>query len=98
MSEVKASWPLIRYLLDDPTYLAIYKAHMRSFSEGVFTPQRMNELFERNHSLIAPFAVGANGEQKSYTYLTSATTFTNELSALKQHVATRNQVVNDFLK
>lgn len=98
MSEVKASWPLIRYLLDDPTYLAIYKSHMRSFSEGVFTPQRMNELFERNHSLIAPFAVGANGEQKSYTYLTSATTFTNELSALKQHVATRNQVVNDFLK
>lgn len=95
MSEVKSSWPLIRYLLDDATYLAAYKSHMRAFNDNVFTPQRMNELYERNHGLISQYA---STEQKGYTYLTSSATFSSELSVLKQHVVGRNQAVKDFLK
>lgn len=95
MTEVKSSWPLIRYLIDDPTYLVKYKGFVKTFKETIFTTQRMNEKFDRFSALISPAAAA---EQTGYTYLKSATDFTNGITAIKDQVVTRNKAAEDFLK
>jgi spore coat protein H len=98
MTEVGAGWPLIRYVAADPVYYAKYKQYVRSFTDNVFTISKMNELFERYTTLITPYVTGTEKEVAPYTNLTNTTAFTTALTALKQHITTRNQDVNTFLK
>lgn len=99
LSEVAKTWPLIRYIADDPIYYAKYKTYMKTFMETVFTSAKMNALFEQNQSLISPHVIGPLAtEQTKYTHLTNLSAFTNELTTLKTHVATRNAAVSSFLK
>ncbi|WP_026994156.1 CotH kinase family protein [Flectobacillus major] len=98
MSGVSTSWPLIRYLYDDTVYQEKYKSYVKSFTENVFTPDKMNAIFDKNYALIAPFVIGTNGEQPKYTYLSSEQDFTNAIITLKNHVVSRNQAVQTYLK
>jgi len=99
LSGVTSAWPLIRNLMDDPVYHAQYKTEIKEFNDTVFTSAKMNELFDRYHQLIAPYVTGPEEtEQGKYTHLTSAASFSNELTTLKQHVVSRNQAVKDYLK
>jgi hypothetical protein len=41
--------------------------------------------------------VGANGEQTGYTYLINATTFNNEKTNLKNHIANRKTLISSFV-
>jgi spore coat protein H len=58
----------------------------------------MNELFDKYTTLITPYVNGTEKEVAPYTNLTNTAAFTSALSALKQHVVTRNKDVNTFLK
>lgn len=98
MTEVGTGWPLIRYVAADPVYYAKYKQYVRSFTDNVFTTSKMNELFEKYTTLITPYVNGTEKEVSPYTNLTNTAAFTSALAALKQHVVTRNQDVNTFLK
>ena len=97
MNEVANTWPLIRYLADDPVYFERYKAYMKEFLGTVFTDARMTPLFQKYHAMVAPYAVGANGEQAGYTYLTSSAAFTTALSGLQSHVQARRALVAQFV-
>jgi spore coat protein H len=97
MNEVSAAWPLLRHLADDPVYFARYKAHMRAFNEGVFTPAAMNALIDRYAALLAPHVTGAaDAERAPYGYLPSAAAFTNAVGSLKAHVQARRALVSTF--
>jgi hypothetical protein len=96
MDEVTADWPLIRYIIDDPVYLSRYKAHLKAFADSVFTESAMNALFDRYHALIAPYVVGADGEQPNYSWVTSAA-FADALPALKRHVQSRRAVLKQYV-
>ncbi|WP_428654857.1 CotH kinase family protein [Runella sp.] len=98
MTEVGTGWPLIRYVAADPVYYAKYKTYIRTFADTVFTTAKMNELFDKYTSLITPYVNGTEKEVAPYTNLTNTASFTSALAALKQHVVTRNQDVNTFLK
>lgn len=98
MNEVDSSWPLIRYLADDPVYYERYRAHMRAFYNSVFTQADMDALFDRNHAMISPYVIGENGEQPGYTHLSSSDAFTNSLAELKTHAASRRMLIEDFLR
>ncbi|WP_229600007.1 CotH kinase family protein [Runella sp. SP2] len=98
MTEVGTGWPLIRNVAADPVYYAKYKQYVRSFADNVFTTAKMNELFEKYTTLVTPYVTGTEKEVSPYTNLTSTTAFTASLAELKQHVVTRNQAVNTFLK
>lgn len=98
MTEVGTGWPLIRNVAADPVYYAKYKQYVRSFADNVFTTAKMNELFEKYTTLITPYVTGTEKEVAPYTNLTSTAAFTSSLAELKQHVITRNQAVNTFLK
>lgn len=98
MTEVGTGWPLIRYMAADPVYYAKYKQYVRTFTDNVFTTGKMNELFDKYTTLITPYVNGTEKEVAPYTNLTNTAAFTSALAALKQHVVTRNQDVNTFLK
>lgn len=98
MTEVGTGWPLLRYVAADPVYYAKYKQYVRTFTDSVFTTAKMNELFDKYTTLITPYVNGTEKEVAPYTNLTNTAAFTSALSALKQHVVTRNKDVNTFLK
>ncbi|AXE19734.1 spore coat protein CotH [Runella rosea] len=98
MTEVGTGWPLIRYVAADPVYYAKYKQYVRTFADEVFTTAKMNELFDKYANLITPYVNGTEKEVAPYTNLTNTAAFATALTVLKQHVSTRNQAVNTFLK
>ncbi|MET0389427.1 MAG: CotH kinase family protein, partial [Polyangiales bacterium] len=69
MDEVDTSWPLIRYLLDDPQYRAAYRAELASLLTGPFAKQRFDRRVTQLHQLIAPHVIGPDGEHAPYTHL-----------------------------
>jgi spore coat protein H len=95
MTEVAASWPLIRYLADDATYYAKYKAYVKDFNDNIFTSSKMNVIFDKNYNLILPSVMQ---EVAPYSYLSNTAVFTSAITQLKAHVVTRNQAVATFLK
>lgn len=95
MTEVAASWPLIRYLADDATYYAKYKSYVKDFNENIFTSAKMNAIFDKNYNLISSSAMQ---EVAPYSYLSNTAAFTSAITQLKAHVVTRNQAVATFLK
>jgi hypothetical protein len=97
MNEVTTQWPLLRFLADDPVYLARYRAHLRGVRDSVFTEPAMDALFESATALVAPFAIGAGGEQPGATYLSSAASFSAALPALRQHVRVRRALVATYV-
>ncbi|CAH0995720.1 hypothetical protein EMA8858_01845 [Emticicia aquatica] len=98
MKEVGKDWPLIRFIAEDVFYYAKYKQYVQDFNNKVFTQDKMNALFEKNHRLITPFVIGNEKEQKPYSHLNKSEDFILELEKLKEHVAKRNKEVAEFLK
>lgn len=97
MNEVSSSWPLIRYIADDAVYMATYKAYLKSFKDNVFTESAMNSLLDQYYNLITTYAVGTNGVQSGYTYLTSSSSFTSALTELKTHVTNRRTLISSYI-
>lgn len=98
LKEANSNAPLIRYIADDSVYFAKYKEFVKTFCESIFTTSRMNELFKKNHQLIAPFVVGPKAtEQKPYSHLRELTGFQEELLVLQKHVEERKKAVQEFL-
>ncbi len=96
MNEVSTAWPLINYIANDAVYFAQYKAHMKAFKNGIFNEAEMHAMIDKYYDLITPFVVGSNGEQPSYTHLSSAAAFTAERSALKTHISNRIALIQQF--
>lgn len=95
---VDSSWPLIRYLIDDPIYYARYRSYLRAFYENVFTTERTSALFDKYHAMIAPYVVGPLGEQPGRTFITSNETFFSSLPELKTFVDRRRSDLEVFLR
>lgn len=95
---VDATWPLVRYLMDDPVYQEKYRLYVDEFKSQVFHTTKMNGLFTRHHNLISPYVIGPEAvEQGKYTYLTNPALFTTELENLKQHVVRQFAIATDYL-
>jgi spore coat protein H len=93
LTGVANTWPLIKFVADDPVYYAKYKAYVKDFNDNVFTTSKMNELFDRYTNLITPFVNGTEKEVTPYSNLGNLSNFTSALSVLKTHVVNRNKEV-----
>lgn len=96
-ASVSNNWPLIRYLMDDPTYYERYVAYVAATAEGAFAPERMIAIYQKYHAMVAPYVVGENGEVTGYSFLTSAAAFDASLTELITHVNQRYAAVQAFL-
>ncbi len=97
MSGVTDSWPLIRFLIDDPVYEGLYWGFVQEADEGVLNPESMQARFQREHERIAPFVVGDEGELPGYTALADPQAFEASLSDLVEHMHARHQAVTEAL-
>ncbi|PTL84179.1 CotH kinase family protein [Vitiosangium sp. GDMCC 1.1324] len=77
---VDATWPLIRYLMDDPTYFAIYKQYALEAARGPLAPDKFQARLREEHDLIAPWVVGENAEQPGYTFISNTQAFEDSLT------------------
>jgi spore coat protein H len=94
---VNMSWPLIRYLLDDPVYRAAYRQYVEEMLAGVFEPSRLTIRLQTEYARIAPYVVGADGEQPGRTFIDSPAQFTGAVSSLVEYVQTRAASVRQAL-
>ena len=94
LDEISDSWPLIRFLMDDPVYQAEYEAYIQEVVETVFDPETMAETYAYYHDLIAPYALAETDEA---TMLDSAAAFESSLDELTNHAYERYQAVIQYL-
>jgi spore coat protein H len=98
LREITGSWPLIRFLMDDPVYKNRYHEEMRNALDGCFHEATVKAKMQKLHELIRPYVVGSEGESGTYTYLgNGATEFNQALTALLQHVTTRQTAARSYL-
>ena len=99
--EVTDKWPLIRYVLDDPTYRAAYRKELQAALDGALAIDKVQAAMDAAHTLIKPWVVGEKGEKAPYTLLSSSTAFEASLTtgsdALKPHIAARHATVKAAL-
>jgi spore coat protein CotH len=85
--EVNDNWPLIRYLLDDPVYYALYLDYLAETVAGPFDPDHMAETYQAMADLIAPFAIADVGQAE----------FDTAVQQLIEHAYKRADAVEEFL-
>ena len=95
---VNASWPLIRYLLDDPVYRAAYRQHVQDLLNTVFEPSRLTTRLQTEYALIGRYVIGGEGEQPGRTFIDSPDQFTAAVSSLVSYVQTRAASVRQALE
>ena len=91
---VDENWPLIRYLMDDPVYQALYVGYVEDTVNGAFDPATMETTYTALHELIAPYVAQ---EVAPYTTLSSAEAFDNSLAEVIEHVNARYVAAQDYL-
>ncbi|MAT45708.1 MAG: spore coat protein [Anaerolineaceae bacterium] len=88
------NWPLIRYLLDDEVYYQTYVDYVAYILENVFYPERMTEIYQTYHNLIAPYVLA---ETQGYTQLSSVDLFNQSVDELITHVNSRYAAGQTFV-
>ncbi|MFN3428371.1 MAG: CotH kinase family protein [Candidatus Sericytochromatia bacterium] len=78
-----ANWPLIRFLLDDPTYYATYVKHLRETAAGPFQAEAVQAKIQRYASVLAPAA--------------GTPTYPSSVQSLSQAAQTQAKALADFL-
>lgn len=97
LDEVGDNWPLIRYLVDDPVYWAMYVSHVQETVDGAFAVEPTQARYQAAHDLIAPYVVGSEGELPGYTFLSDSQEFYEGLDELVAHLAQRHEAVLECL-
>ncbi len=97
MDKVDDNWPLIRYIIDQDEYKAIYESYLNETIENAFNPITVKETYLYYHNLIQDYVIGSEGEQTGYTFLNSSADFINSLSTQNNHVDIRHDAVIDYL-
>jgi hypothetical protein len=97
---VTATWPLIRYLMDDPVYYTQYVAYVADTANRVYSPDKMIDTFEKAHALIAPYVTGTAAGEAAGTadpLLESVDAFEQSLATLIDHVNQRFTAAQAFV-
>ena len=96
---VNASWPLIRYLMDDPVYRAAYRGYVEEMLNTVFEPSALTARLQAEYARIAPYVVGSGGRAgRDARSLQSPAEFTQAVTSLLTYVQTRAAAVRQALE
>jgi spore coat protein CotH len=94
LDKVSEGWPLIRYIVDDPDYMAAYKSNVSSFIQSPFSVSSFSARIDNQADLIKNYVLN---EVHGYTFLSSYAQFEQAVLDLKQHVQNRADSVAVFL-
>lgn len=96
-ASVTETWPLIRYLMDDAVYKALYDTYVEDTAVGAFEPDKMEATYRALHELITPYVLGDGGAQAADMQLDSALTFEESLNQMIEQAQQRQAAVQDYL-
>jgi len=85
-AEVDESWPLIRFLLDDPVYNEAYMGYLAAASE-LFDADALNARITQMAEMLQPFIVAVGEDER----------FATALEQLQAAVSEQDAAVADFL-
>jgi len=94
LNEVGSNWPLISYLMDVAEYENIYQAYLSQFTEGVFDPAGMIDLYSQYYDLLRDYAYA---ESSPFTFISYDAAFDSAVESLKGHVQQRHDAVSSYL-
>ena len=94
---VNASWPLIRYLMDDPVYRAAYRGYVEEMLNTVFEPSAVTARLQAEYARIAPYVLGPEGEVPERSVIQSPAEFTQAVTNLMTYVQNRVATVRQAL-
>jgi hypothetical protein len=97
MAGITETWPLIRFLLDDPVYLEIYRGYIKQAGTKDYEAASMEKRFQAAHALIQPYVIGAEPEMPGYTFLSSPAAFTEGLAGVIAHAKGRKADIDAYL-
>ncbi len=97
MENVTDRWPLIRYLMDDPEYHAEYVDILKRVAESSFDPEKLEEICDQYHDIIASSVIGPDGEREGYTYLTNESDFDAAFAELKAHIRSQYEKAMEYV-
>ncbi|MDD9947460.1 MAG: CotH kinase family protein [Myxococcales bacterium] len=80
MDDIGDSWPLIRFLLDDPVYRQRFIEALRGTLTGAYEKSVFDARAGHLHAMIEPYVVGPDGEQAPYTLISDPNQFRDALS------------------
>ena len=86
LAAVGSGWPLLRYVMDIPEYEQTYQDHLIAFTDGVFAPERMADLYDAHAATLSTAVSGAELSSMSA-----------EVSELKAHAASRSAAVDAYV-
>lgn len=86
--DVPASWPLIRFLMDDPVYRARYVKALEEAVRGPLEPSRIKARVDRYAAYLGPFAARRTEDRDAYAV---------SLERLRSAIDDRAEAVNAFL-
>lgn len=86
-ADIGEEWPLIRYLLDDPTYYDTYIGYLEETSSSLLDPEQLGEKYQQLAELIAPIAAEEAGEEA----------FEAAVQELTERTQERAEAVREFL-
>ncbi|MCB0210778.1 MAG: CotH kinase family protein [Anaerolineae bacterium] len=86
-ADVGDNWPLIRYLLDDPTYYDLYMDYLAEINRDVFIPDQLAEKYQDLAELIGPYVAKEDGLES----------FENAVQSLTERTYERAEAVASFL-
>lgn len=93
-TSVGEQWPLIRYLMDDPTYAAKYHQFLEETIQGAWQPEKLAAAYQKYHDLIAPYV---EEEEPGYTQISSIESFNQAVNELIRHAQERYDAVKEYL-
>ena len=98
LNDVRADWPLIRYLMDDPFYNEFYHKELNRTLECCINETTVLPYLDKLYQLIRPYTVGVEGEGKGFTYLSGgAAEWEQAYRTLVRHIKTRNTALRNYL-
>ena len=86
-AEVGDNWPLIRYLMDDPTYYTSYISYLAETRSELFDPEQLTGKYQALAEVLAPYAAEEMG----------AATYETAVQALMDKIEERAAAVETFL-
>jgi len=86
LDEVNDTWPLLRYIIDIPEYEQTYKDHLVAFTDGVFEPGRIAEVYDAHALTLTPSLTAAE-----------LNSMNSEVATLKTHASQREAAVDAYV-
>ena len=78
-------------------YRGVYRQHVEEVLATVFEPGALAARLQAQHALIAPYIIGAEGEQPGRTFINTPTEFTQALSSVVSYAQGRAAAVRQAL-